>query len=154
MNRGQMDARQLFVDARDAIAKMAEFDSEREKRMSRAMSMAKSDGPHGKGGKADPMSSVDSALDFEASFAQSIEGYRRTVGIARSVVAGYSTVDRTGASVLALRYLMGWTWRKVYTKMGMSYDDVRLSESVAFDRIDSEGLIATAEGRLDVTGAE
>lgn len=149
-----MEARQLFIDARDAIARISEFESEREARISRAMAMTRADGPHGKGGKADPMSSVDSALDFESSFTRSLSEYRRTVEIARSVVAGYSIVDRTGASVIALRYLMGWTWRRVYAKMGMSYDDVRLAESVAFDRIDSEGLIATAEGRLDVTGAE
>ena len=53
MNRGQMEARQLFIEARDAIARISEFESEREMRMSRAMTMTRADGPHGKGGKAE-----------------------------------------------------------------------------------------------------
>ena len=56
--------------------------------------------------------------------------------------------------MLRLRYMQLTPWRDIALNLNREYDEVRSIESVALDRIDSEGLAAVRDGSLRTTGAE
>lgn len=149
-----MTAREFFVAARDAVQRITEFQRRLEAKRELSVMRARSDGPRGKGGVADPSRRIDDLIEFEAESERERRQDTRLVLDADRVIAGYSEIDRAGAAVLRMRYLNLMPWRNVAEAAGVDYDAVRSMESVAFDRIDSEGIAAMRGGVLKSTGAE
>lgn len=149
-----MTAREFFVAARDAVQRITEFQRRLEAKRELSVMRARSDGPRGKGGVTDPSRRIDDLIEFEAESERERRQDTRLVLDADRVIAGYSEIDRAGAAVLRMRYLNLMPWRNVAEAAGVDYDAVRSMESVAFDRIDSEGIAAMRGGVLKSTGAE
>lgn len=149
-----MGAREFFCAARDAAARMRDYEGRMEAKRQLAVMRARSEGPSGRGGVTDPTRRIDDYVDLEASHARGSASDARLVADAKLLLASYSEVDPGGARVLWLRYISLAPWADICARLGLPYGDARTMEQVAFDRIDSDGLAATAAGRRDVTGAE
>lgn len=149
-----MNAREFFVAARDAVQRIVEFERRLEAKRELSVMRARSDGPRGKGGVTDPSRRIDDLMEFEAESERERRQDTRLVLDASGVLNGYAAIDPNGAAVLRMGYLQLMPWRDIAETTGTEYDAVRSIESVAFDRIDSEGLAAMRDGVLISTGAE
>lgn len=149
-----MTSREYFCAARDAMERLATYDQRIEAKRELAVMRARRDGPSGRGGVTDPTKRIDDLVDMERDFERERMEDRRTVVDASSVLESYYRIDQLGSVILRARYLRLCPWQKIAEETGLSYDKVREAESVAHDRIDSEGIAAISGGSLRVTGAE
>ena len=148
-----MTARDYFCAARDAIERISTYDQRIEAKRELAVMRARRDGPTGRGGVTDPSKRIDDLIDTELEARSRLYEDQQLPLEAGRVVTGYTLIDPIGASVIRCRYLRLMTWKQVCEELCMSYADARDRESVAFDRIDSEGLHSMICGRVDTTAA-
>ena len=154
MERILTSAREFFCAARDAVQRIATYDQRVEAKRQLAVMKARREGPSGRGGVTDPSKRIDDLIDTEMEAERGLIADQQLALRASRVLEGYALVDRRGASIVRMRYLRLMPWAAITEETGLPYDMCRSAESVAFDRIDSEGISAIESGALRTTGAE
>ena len=149
-----MTAREFFCAARDAVQRITTYDQRLEAKRELAVMKARREGPSGRGGVTDPSKRIDDLIDLELESERELIADQQLALRASRVLEGYSNVDERGAKVLRMRYLRLMPWAKIVEEENLPYDILRTAESVAFDRIDSEGIASIESGNLNMTGAE
>lgn len=149
-----MTAREFFCAARDAVQRITTYDQRLEAKRELAVMKARREGPSGRGGVTDPSKRIDDLIDLELESERELIADQQLALRASRVLEGYSNVDERGATVLRMRYLRLMPWAKIVEEENLPYDILRTAESVAFDRIDSEGIASIESGNLNMTGAE
>lgn len=149
-----MTSREYFCAARDAVQRLATYREKIEAKRELAVMRARRDGPSGRGGVTDPTRRIDDLVDMEASFERDRAADGRVVIEASRLLDAYEGIDGAGARIIRDRYLKLMRWQDIADEMGMTYAEAREAESVAHDRIESEGFAAILGGSLRITGAE
>ena len=149
-----MRAREFFVAARDAIQRLRSYEERLDAKRELSVMRARSNEPRGKGGVTDPSKRIDDLIEFEEDAERERKQDIELFIQANKVIDGLYAIDRMGAMVLSARYIRLTPWRTIANLYDIQYDEVRTIESVALDRIDSEGLAAMRDGVLRTTGAE
>lgn len=149
-----MNAREFFCSVRGAAQELADAPLTAERMEQEAVLKSRRDGPRGKGGATDPSRRIDALIDYEARARSERAGLRRVVARGKSVLHGLSRLDPVGAGVLRCRYVLCLPWPEVCERCGLELDAARARESMAFDRVDAEGVAALAEWRPSATVAE
>ena len=149
-----MTSREYFCAARDAVQRLATYREKIEAKRELAVMRARRDGPSGRGGVTDPTRRIDDLVDMEESFERDRAADGRIVIEASRLLDAYEGIDGAGARIIRYRYLKLMRWQDIADEMGMTYAEAREAESVAHDRIESEGFAAILGGSLRITGAE
>ena len=149
-----MTSREYFCAARDAVQRLATYREKIEAKRELAVMRARRDGLSGRGGVTDPTRRIDDLVDMEASFERDRAADGRVVIEASRLLDAYEVIDGDGARIIRDRYLKLMRWQDIADEMGMTYAEAREAESVAHDRIESEGFAAILGGSLRITGAE
>lgn len=149
-----MTAREFFCAARDAVQRITTYDQRLEAKRELAVMKARREGPSGRGGVTDPSKRIDDLIDLELESERELIADQQLALRASRVLEGYANVDERGATVLRMRYLRLMPWANIAEELNLPYDILRTAESVAFDRIDSEGIASIESGNLNMTGAE
>ena len=149
-----MTAREFFCAARDAVQRITTYDQRLEAKRQLAVMKARREGPTSRGGVTDPSKRIDDLIDMQLEAERELVADTQLALDASRVLEGYAEIDSSGAEVLRMRYLRLMPWGVVAEETGLPYSIVRDIESVALDRIDSEGIASVAHGNLRITGAE
>lgn len=149
-----MTAREFFCAARDAVQRITTYDQRLEAKRQLAVMKARREGPTSRGGVTDPSKRIDDLIDMQLEAERELVADTQLALDASRVLEGYAEIDSRGAEVLRMRYLRLMPWGVVAEETGLPYSIVRDIESVALDRIDSEGIASVAHGNLRITGAE
>lgn len=149
-----MTAREFFCAARDAVQRITTYDQRLEAKRQLAVMKARREGPTSRGGVTDPSKRIDDLIDMQLEAERELVADTQLALDASRVLEGYTEIDSRGAEVLRMRYLRLMPWGVVAEETGLPYSIVRDIESVALDRIDSEGIASVAHGNLRITGAE
>ena len=149
-----MTAREFFCAARDAVQRITTYDQRLEAKRQLAVMKARREGPTSRGGVTDPSKRIDDLVDMQLDAERELVADQQIALRASRVLEGYALLDQRGSEVLRMRYLRLMPWAVVSEEMGLPYSILRDIESIAFDRIDSEGVSSITEGNLRITGAE
>lgn len=149
-----MDAREFFCSVRDAVQRREDAPLKLQRMREECVLKSRREGARGKGGVTDPSRRIDAYLDAVGEMERDGREDELLIERGRLVLMTLSKVDSVGATVLTERYINLAPWHEIARALGMERDAVRLRESVAFDRIDSEGLAAMGLDELWATVAE
>lgn len=147
-------AREFFCAVRDAAQRIRDAPLKVEQMEQEAIMRSRRDGPRGKGGVTDPSRRIDDMIDYENRLAKEQAEDRLLVTRGEMVVDGLRQIDPLGADVLFERYLNLSPWPIVAFSVGLTLTHTRERESLAFDRIDSEGIAAMGIGEPWATVAD
>ncbi len=150
----ESESRALFCAVRDCAQALRDEPLKMARMREACVLRARSDGPHGKGGVSDPMRPVDALVDHEARAGAEMAEERLMLKRAVAMLSTLKAVDWLGATILYNRYLLLHPWREIADALGMGMDEVRGRETMAFERMDSEGMGAMLYGQMGVTLAE
>lgn len=149
-----MNARQYYVEARDAAQSLRRAKSILTAKRQLCIFRARTQGATGRGGVTDPTKRIDDLLDYESKLERDYEDYLALIRDAVRITNNYIDLDEIGGLVLWYRFIECLPKREVALAVGIDYEQVEPRMDMAFDRIDSEGLAAIREGKLRRTGAE
>lgn len=149
-----MTAREFFCAARDAVQRITTYDQRLEAKRQLAVMKARREGPTSRGGVTDPSKRIDDLVDMQLDAERELVADQQIALRASRVLEGYALLDQRGSEVLRMRYLRLMPWAVVSEETGLPYSILRDIESIALDRIDSEGVSSITEGNLRITGAE
>lgn len=150
----ESESRALFCHVRDCVQALRD-EPLRINRMREACVMpARSGGPRGKGGVSDPMRRVDALIDYTARSDAEAAEMRPQLKRAAAMLATLRQVDPLGATIVYNRYLLLRRWEEIAGALKMPMADVRGRETMAFERMDSEGAGAMLYGQMGATLAE
>lgn len=149
-----MTAREFFCAARDAVQRITTYDQRLEAKRQLAVMKARREGPTSRGGVTDPSRRIDDLVDMQLDAERELVADQQIALRASRVLEGYALLDQRGSEVLRMRYLRLMPWAVVSEETGLPYSILRDIESIALDRIDSEGVSSITEGNLRITGAE
>lgn len=142
-----MSAREFFCAVRDAAQRIHDAPLKVEQLEEEAVMKSRREGVRGKGGVTDPSRRVDELIDYENRLAKEQREDRLLVTRGQAVIDNLRKIDPVGADVIFTRYLNSQPWSVVAFTVGLTIEHARQRESIAFDRIDSEGIAAMGIGK-------
>lgn len=150
----ESEARKLFCHVRDCAQALRDEPLKIARMREACVLRARGGGPHGKGGVSDPMRPVDALVDYVSKSQAETAEERLELKRAVAMLTTLRRVDALGATILYNRYLLLHPWRSIADALRMPLEDVRERETMAFERMDSEGMGAMLYDQMGATLAE